>query len=326
MTEPSTTMATVDNLKTSNRGYMLTCELRNFPVTFVNAIRRNCLSSIPTVVLRDVEILENTTQIPHEMLKHRVEMLPVNVRPDDHATIRDAVIELNVKSEKEQILTTDDFIVHSSREKLLMKDRDLDTPLLFLKINANQSIRIKCRLAVEVQTASQVSNSTSGWHIDSELVKNARKSWVEEGKDPREFDNLIIQRHYSRNLDGRPNWFDLTIESIGVLECIEILKYAITNLRKRLEDYIKEALENIRREQDEHSFTVSLDQGGHTIGALLQEVIYNDKNVNFVSYDVAHPLRNTMILRFNTPKSPESILRSAKEIIEEYCSVVEKVL
>ena len=326
MAETLTTMATIDNLKTSNRGYVLTCELRNFPVTFVNALRRNCLSSVPTVVLRDVEILENTTQLPHEMLKHRFEMLPVNVMPDDYATIRDAVIELNIKTEKNQVVTTDDFVVHSAREKLLMKDRDLDTPLLFLKMRGGESVRIKGRLAVEVQSASQVSNSTTGWHIDPELAKNARKTWVEEGKDPREFDNLIIQRHYSRNSEGRPNWFDLSIESIGVLKCTDILKYAVTNLRKRLEDYMKEALENIRREQDEHSFTVSLEQGGHTLGALLQEVIYYDKNVNFVSYDVSHPLRNTMVLRFNTPRSPESILRSAKEIIEEYCSLVEKVL
>jgi len=64
----------------------------------------------------------------------------------------------------------------------------------------------------------------------------------------------------------------------------------------------------------------------HTLGALLQEVVYSDANVNFVSYDILHPLKNTMVLRFNTDKSPESILKNAQNAIEEYCSVVEKGL
>jgi DNA-directed RNA polymerase subunit L len=59
---------------------------------------------------------------------------------------------------------------------------------------------------------------------------------------------------------------------------------------------------------------------------LLQEVIYSDQNVGFVSYDIPHPLRNTMVLRFHSKKSPEGILRTAKETIEEYYSLVEKVL
>ena len=106
----------------------------------------------------------------------------------------------------------------------------------------------------------------------------------------------------------------------------DIMKLAIGILRKKLNDYMKEALENIKREQDSNSYSITLEQGGHTLGALLQEVIYNDKNINFVSYDISHPLRNTMILRFNTSKSPESILRTARETIEEYCAVVEKGL
>jgi DNA-directed RNA polymerase subunit L len=85
-------------------------------------------------------------------------------------------------------------------------------------------------------------------------------------------------------------------------------------------------MENIQREQEEGSYTISLEQGGHTMGALLQEVIYSDQNVGFVSYDIPHPLRNTMVLRFHTKKVPESVLRTAKETIEEYCSRVEKVL
>lgn len=317
----------MENMKISNRGFELSCELRNVPVTFVNAIRRILLSAIPTVVIRDIQILDNTTQMPHEMLKHRVEMLPVNVSPDDATMIRDAKIELRIITEtKDRIITTDDFVVESGRETLLMKDRDLNTPLHFLKVRAGESVHIKGRLAVENTNVSQVCTVSTQWHIDPDLAKVDRKNFVDSGKDGREFDNFYVQRSYSRDQHGRPNWFDLSIESVGVMKSRDIFKLGMAIFHKRLDDYMKEAIENIQREQEEGSYTISLEQGGHTMGALLQEVIYSDQNVGFVSYDIPHPLRNTMVLRFHTKKVPESVLRTAKETIEEYCSRVEKVL
>jgi DNA-directed RNA polymerase subunit L len=320
-------MAIVDNFKTSNRGFELSCEIRNVPVSFMNAIRRTLLSGIPTVVIRDVEILDNTTQMPHEMLKHRFEMLPVNVSPEDTAIIRDAKIELRVLGDtKDRLLTTDDFVVESGREKILMRDRDMDTPLVFLRVRKGEVVHIKGRLAVETTNVSQVCTATTSWKVDPELAKIHKKKYVEDGGDPRTFDNFYIQRSFYRDERGRPNWFDLSVESVGVMKSIDILKYSISILRKQLDDYMKEALENISRDKEEGSYTITLENGGHTLGALLQEVIYSDKNVGFVSYDIPHPLRTTMILRFHTKKAPESILRSAKETIEEYYSVVEKVL
>jgi len=320
-------MATIDNFKISNRGFELSCEIRNVPVSFTNALRRTLLSKIPTVVIRDVEILDNTTQMPHEMLKHRFEMLPVNVSPEDTATIRDAKIELRVLGEaKDRMLTTDDFVVESGREKILMRDRDMDTPLVFLRVRKGESVHIKGRLAVETANVSQVCTATTSWKVDPELAKIDKKKYVDDGGDARAFDNFYIQRSFSRDERGRPNWFDLSIESVGVMKARDIMKYAISILRKQLDDYMKDAVENIRREQEEGSYTITLDQGGHTLGALLQEVIYSDQNVGFVSYDIPHPLRNTMVLRFHSKKSPEGILRTAKETIEEYYSLVEKVL
>lgn len=322
-------MAVVENLKTSNRGYELNCEFRNYPVTFVNALRRLVLSGVPTVAVRDVQILENTSQLPHEMLRHRVEMLPVNVNPEDASTVRDAKIELRIlpeKTDKIRTITTDDFVVESGRDKILMRDRDLNTPLLFLRLRSGEAVHLRGRLSVETQHVSQVCVGTTRWHVDPERVKLDRKMWVDEGKDPVLFDNFYYQQSFSRDESNRPNWIDMQIESIGVLSAKDILKYAVAILRKRLETYMKEAMENIARDSESGSYTVTLEQGGHTLGALLQEVIYGDKNVEFVSYDIPHPLRNTMVLRFFTKKSPETVLRTAADTIFEYCSTVENVL
>lgn len=323
-------MATIENIRAANKGFELSCELKNFPVSFVNGLRRILIGNLPTVVIRDVQILENTTQLPHEMLKHRVEMLPVNVVPTDAATIKDAKIELRVLPEKEKddvrTISTDDFVIESGREGLLMKDRDIGAPLIFLRVRKGESVHIKARLALESEQVSQVCTATTGWHIDPELAAAARKEFVEQGNDPRVFDNSLIQRYYSRDERGRPNWFDMNIESVGVLQSKDLLKMAVAVLKKKVDEYVKEALENIQKEADEGTYNVTLEKGGHTIGYLMQEVIYSDSNVNFVSYDIPHPLKNTMVLRFNTSKKPESILKTAKDMIDEYCLVVENNL
>lgn len=322
-------MAEVKNVKASNKGYELHCEYVNFPVSFVNAIRRLVLSGVPTVVTRDVQILENTTQIPHEMLKHRIEMLPINVTPDDESAIRNAKIELRiVKADKETTVTTDDFTVESNRPKILLRDRDFDKPILFLRLRPGESVHVKAALGVDSQNASQVSVATTSWHVDPELLKENRRKWIEEDKkDPAEFDNFYYQMSYSRDPNtGRPNWINMDIESVGVLPAKEILTRAVKILEKQLETYMKEALEKITQESEEGSYNVRLEQGGHTLGALLQEVIYSDMNVDFVSYDIPHPLRSTMVLRFHTKKAAASILKTASETIANYCAIVEKAI
>jgi DNA-directed RNA polymerase subunit L len=296
----------------------------------VNALRRLVLCGVPTVVIQDVQIVENTTQLPHEMMKHRVEMLPVNVTPEDASTIRDAKIELHVlpdkESDKVRIITTDDFVVESNRGRILMRDRDLDKPILFLRVRPGESVRLKARLGIDSTNASQVCGCSTKWHIDPERVKEDRKVYIEKGGDPVAFDNFYNQYSYSRNEKNRPDWIDMYIESVGVLQCKDILRYAVGILKNQVETYMKEALEKINREKEAGSYNISLEQGGHTIGSLLQEVMYSDENVDFVGYDIPHPLRNLMVLRFHTKKTPESVLKLAADTLKEYCAVVEKAL
>jgi DNA-directed RNA polymerase subunit L len=314
-------------ISTTTDGRELTAELFKFPVGFVNAIRRILLSGIPTVVIRDVQILQNTTQLPHEMLKHRMEMLPVNVTPDESGIIKDAKIELRMPAVKaDQVVTTDDFIVESGREGILMKDPEFETPCMFLKVRTGESVHITGRLAVEMEGVSQVETATTWWQVTPETAKEQRKLYIKEHPDDpsagKYFDNFLVQRFYSRNEKGRPNLFGLKIVSIGVIKARDLLMMAVNILRKRLDQYITEALKNIKHEKDEGTSSISLDMGGHTIGVLLQEVIYEDE-VQFVSYDIPHPLKPTMVLRLNSKKTAEKVLETAKKIIEEYCSAVE---
>jgi DNA-directed RNA polymerase subunit L len=255
------------------------------------------------------------------MLKHRVELLPVNVSPEDTEIIKNASIHLEKNTKESLEITTDDFTIKDGRDNLIMKDRDLDTPLLFLRLKPNESVHVTASLSLE--KGSQVCTAAMAYHIDSERVKNERKNWVDKGEDPRIFDNFYYQKYYSIDEIGRPNWIDLSIESVGVISSQDIMKYAVKELKKQISTWISEAIEKITREGD--SYNIKLESGGHTVGALLQEVMYHS-GVKFVSYDITHPMKPVLVLRFVTENQPESLLKETLKTISDYCEIVEKVL
>ena len=317
-------MATFEVISKKAKVSMKT-EFRNFPLTFVNGMRRTILSNLPTVVVRDIQILDNTTQMPHEMMKHRLELLPVNVLHTDAGIVRDTVVELRLLPQPEdKLITTDDFVIESGREGVLMRDRDLGTPLLFLRVRKGESVHIKAKLSVE--KGSQVCTAAMSFHIDPERAERDKKVYVEKGGDPRVFDNFYIQKSYSIDETGRPNWIDLNVESVGVLPPNEIIKLAVTELRRDVDSWMSNALENVTHEKESGVYHVKLDQGGHTVGTLLQEVMYHSKDVSFVSYDIPHAMKPTMVLRFVTEKNPDVLLKETQATIHEYCGIVEKGL
>jgi len=263
--------------------------------------------------------------MPHEMLRHRLELLPVNVLHTDAAIIRECVIGLRLLPQPEDtMVTTDDFAIESGREGILMRDRDLDTPLVFLRVRKGESVHVKAKLTVE--KGSQVCTASMSFHVDKDRAKIAKEKYVGEGGDPRVFDNFYFQRSYSIDEIGRPNWIDLNLESVGVLPPKDLMMLCVSELRKEVDSWVTNGLENVTREKESNVYHIKMDQGGHTVGALLQEVIYHSKDVSFVSYDIPHAMKPAMVLRFVTEKNPDVLLKETQKTIHEYCAIVEKGL
>jgi DNA-directed RNA polymerase subunit L len=325
----------MESFTLSKNGYRLDTEFKNVPVAFVNGLRRILLSEIPTVVIRDVQILDNSTKMIHEMLKHRVEMLPINVRPEEAAVIRDTKIELRYlppatpdltrKSAVE--ITSDDFAIDGPRPGIILKDRDLNEPLYFMRLQPTESIHVKASLAVETKGTSQVCVATFKNHIDPELAKLDKDSYVATaGDDDNEramlakvFDNYEIQRSYARDDEGRPYWFDFALESIGVTPAKDLLKQAATIFKKKIETWCENPIQ--REEGDWYS--IETEEEGHTIGALAQILIYNQK-VNYVSYRIVHPLLPKMIVRFSSKIAPEKVIEKFKTEAVALCESILK--
>ena len=307
----------MENLKTSLDGYRIDFELNKVPIPLVNGLRRILLAEIPTVVIRDVVIRTNTTQLNHEMLKHRVTMLPVNVHPSEVGVIRDTKLRLHFdpSPEVDRIVTSDDFVVSgSTRKDVLLKDRDLGTPMLFLKLNVGgkhpeDSLHVEATLGVDESGGSQVCVATFKNHIDPKLADEHRDAYLMgEGslasKDPRIFDNHLIQRSFERDEHGRPTRFDFAIESIGVVPARDLLKTAVEVYQHKVTEFLKEPI----AKNDEGMFVVESVTEGHTLGALAQVLILDSGLVDFVSYDPGHPLVPKLTLRFRTKVKAETVL------------------
>jgi DNA-directed RNA polymerase subunit L len=307
----------MENMKTSLNGYKLECELKGVPVAFVNAIRRIALAELPVVGMTNVEILENTTVLTHEMLRHRFEMMPINVKPDEVGVIRDTRLELKTGATDTPVeVTTDDITVFGPRKEILLKDRDLQEPGYVLRLAPGQGLHVKAALGLV--SASHVCVSTFRNHCDPEKLRIQRGLWIEQGKDPREFDGFTFQKFYERDDEGRPYWFDMTIESIGVLPAKEILKLSVQVLKDKLVEFLKVPVQR----EEVGWYRMEVEGETYTLGHLVQDLLYRDKNVEFVSRDIGHPLLPKLIVRFATKQQPEKVLETFKREALELCENV----
>lgn len=319
----------MENIRTSLNGYRLDAELKGVPVSFVNGVRRILLAEIPTVVLSNVQIIENSSSMTHEMIRHRIEMLPVNVRADEVAVVRDTKLELRVVADKEaRDVTSDDFISTGPRSDVLLKDRDLQSPMLFMVLKPGESIHVKANLVIQSVKTSQVCVSTFKNHIDMDIAKVDKDTFVASvGDDPKEqeeagrvFDTFHIQRSFHRNKEtGRPDWFDLTVESIGVTPAKELLKKAAQILQDKVNEFTK--LPILREE--EGWYRIEAPGETHTLGALAQEMIYISNTTEYVSMDIGHPLVPKLIVRFYTKTStPDAVIERFQKEASSLCENV----
>ena len=304
-------------------------EVKDVPVQFMNALRRILLNETPAVEVQDVVIHTNTTAMPHEMLRHRIEMLPLNVRPTEDEVVLKSKIELRIGLEDQDVrnVTTDDFVVNSSRPDILMKDRDLGTPLFVLRTRKGESVHIEARLGIN-QNGTHVSTATYGYHLDPERVEADRKTYVAENLNVPDaaqvFNNSYIQRSYSRNEKGRPNWFDFSVETIGVIPAKELFQMSVQILKTRVKRWSDTVKDKIVRSAEPGVYTF-VSSEGHTLGSLLQCIVYEEPGlVSVVDYDVPHPLREEMRLRVLTSRNPEEIVDFCVAKVNQYCSLLEK--
>jgi DNA-directed RNA polymerase subunit D len=54
----------------------LEIELRGFPLSMANALRRHLINEVPTMAVEEVMVIENTSSVYNEVLAHRISLIP----------------------------------------------------------------------------------------------------------------------------------------------------------------------------------------------------------------------------------------------------------
>jgi DNA-directed RNA polymerase subunit L len=118
----------------------------------------------------------------------------------------------------------------------------------------------------------------------------------------------------------RPDWFDFTVESIGISSATDLVKMACEILKNKILDFSKVS---VLREQPGW-YRMEMEGETYTIGQLIQEILYNSGLVEFVSRDVGHPLLPKLVVHFNTKVSPDNVVERFKTEALALCENVLK--
>ena len=244
--------------------------LRNSEVFVANAIRRNAISSIPTLAFYDenlhdnsdkanIKIEINTGALHNEVLKHRLLLLPIFESPDNVPDFHKYRFELCVELEKGNgdgdmsvDVTTADITgkYHPgeggkpralSREEL---DAFFISPetgcgyILITRLRPQEELRIYMRLtkgtAKKHATFSPVSKCVYINEVDAQKVTDAVSAAEAVGKPlcPKLLECHDKYRLFSTNTMGEADRFRFSIETIGQIKADDVVLSAMDLLQQ----------------------------------------------------------------------------------------------
>lgn len=314
--------------------------LSNIDVSIANSIRRTILSLIPTFVFKtnmdQITIYKNTTRFTNEIIKQRLNCIPIHIKDIDTFPYQNYFVEVNVENNSDNILyvTTKDFVLKS------MDNNDVNIDdvfpansytgdyILFLRLRPSISkelegdkIHFTCKInignAKENGCYNVVSTCAYGNTVDTllqnQILNTKIKEWEKEGKTAEEINR---EKQNWLLLDGKrcykKNSFDFIIETIGVYTNKEIFNKAcfiIINILKNIITLLNE--DTISNNTDiyiiiepsintlNNSYDIKLMNGDYTIGKVLEYFIYNkyyDNKLTFCGFQKSHPHNTDSIL------------------------------
>lgn len=344
--------------------------LSNIDVSIANSIRRTILSLIPSFVFKtnpeQITIHKNTTRFTNEIIKQRLNCIPIHIKEIDTFPYQNYFVEVNVENNSDNILyvTTKDFVLKSDEKNENIIDAFPANPytgdyILFLRLRPSISkelegdkIHFTCKLdignAKENGCFNVVSTCAYGNTIDTSLqnkiLDTKIKEWEKDGKN---VDDINLEKQNWLLLDGKryykKNSFDFVVETIGVYTNREIFNKASTILITILKNIIillnEDSISNteiyINIEQStntlNNSYDIKLINGDYTIGKVLEYFIYSkyyDNKLTFCGFHKSHPHNTDSILTIAYKENMEmqDIKRDIIECLEDAINVYNKLI
>ena len=286
---------------------------------------------------------KNTCPLHNEIIQQRLSMIPLNFTTDeiiDFETDKyNFVLEKKNKTDSIIDITTEHIEIFDDKNKKyddkfirkifppnkITKDFILITklkPNIINKENGNEiSIKMKATkdIAKNYSGFGYVSQCSYFNIIDEKQAVIVLEKKIQDGKLKglnkeeiveleQNFETLEKDRIFKKNEYDEPSHFEFTIESECRVKPGYLFYKAIDIIDEKLNLLIKNIYDdNIRFEKVENSknmYNLSIDNETHTLGNLIQSLLFNNfirendkKDINYIGYNCPHPLENIMIIK-----------------------------
>tara|TARA_B100000405_G_scaffold193719_1_gene135771 strand:+ start:6966 stop:8123 length:1158 start_codon:yes stop_codon:yes gene_type:complete len=314
----------------------------------------------------DIRIITNDSPLHNEFISQRLSMVPIHIPEKDIQNWNDEELrfQINVENKSSSYLdvTSADIKVlklksgsfeHDKKltEAYFPKNKTTGDHILLTKLPPKKDRSTK-KFEVEMTATKGTPMKHACWamtslctfenDINEELRSKLEKKYVADQKDimdeesaKRRYATLEYQRAFNTNTYNEPNSFVFKLESECGVTNEEIFKLALSRLILRLEDIefdlntAQDTDKTVMMFDDETLCSIQINDEDHTIGNLLQAMIYNkhvrpEKSaIDYVGYYLPHPLQRSIILKVKSSLDKEDLckllnesVRNTKEYIE----------
>ena len=340
----------------------LNLELKDVDTSIVNGIRRVCLAEYITIAFNtedyinsDLKVIKNTCGLHNEFLLHRIGLVPIHANPDLFDVNKYKFI-LKKKNEGNTTIsvTAGDFTVIDTETgknidpKKFFPPNERNSYILLTKLKSNPDNK-----GEEIHIEGKGSKNNGKKHAryqpvscityknkrDPDKVQDALDKYLKEHKDKpdtlkTQFDLTFADRYFYTNQEGTCNYFEMYIESLGIVSpekilygCLDILSNKLGTFKTAISNIVenKSEEENVRLEislENMKAYTITAMNESHTLGNLIQLhalKFFDRKKLPFIGYKNPHPLKNMIEIKISTQNNtPEEI----NEVISITCDKI----
>jgi len=322
----------------------LNLEIKDITSSLINSIRRVCLEehesiafNIDDYINSDLKVITNTSGLHNEFLLNRMGLLPIHYKNIDTFDPNKFKFVLKKENKTNKLInvTSADIEVYNTETG---KKED---PKKFFPPNKNNSYILINKLKpnptkgeeihIEGKASKHKGKKNARYQPgfiafsnkqDPDKVKVALEKYLEDNKDSDKPDNLrrhfeisLADRYFYTDVNNNCNYYNVTVESIGIIppeqilfNCINILFKKIENFKNNVNRIITEKFDSdiIKIEvslENMKAFYISVQDESHTLGNLIQNhsLIYFDRKVlPFMGYRNPHPLKSMIEFKIAT--------------------------
>jgi DNA-directed RNA polymerase subunit L len=337
-------MSSISNIKTDNDliSFDLNNNLKEFKISFANAIRRTIISDIYIHAIDNKSIIffENTSMLNNEFLKNRLTLIPLilDLKNINYDNIVISCKKTNNGENIENVYVSDFVCTHNENEIIDNSTIFKYPNILFAKLKNSNFISFECKLIKNNayfggSFFSPVSICLYTFKTDDKKVIEITKEMSEQNK--KTFLTQDVERIYKKNDLGEPSVYQFKIESIGFYDPKDILILGIKSLKERL-NILKIELKNNKSKkvsildnyENPDFFEFLIDNENETIGNLLSTYITYYPNVFFCGYVIDHPLKHNINFKIKliTNNNLENSIKVIEDMIIYLINLLDKIL